>query len=255
MLSDIFTDPIGAISGFLLAVPGLLLALCAHEAAHGLAAYWCGDPTAKYYGRITLNPMKHLDPMGTLCMLFLHIGWAKPVPVNPNNFRNPRRDDFFVSIAGITANLLLFLLSCIVLYVPVTLTLRDMGGRYMDCLPFYQMAYAMPSFIGDVYGPVMEALCEILVNAAMINLSLACFNLLPIPPLDGYHVLNDLILRGRSAFPSGAAARIGRAIILLLVFVPQLSALYSRLLTGVFSAAFSAAGSAAYALLQLVGIM
>lgn len=240
---------------FLLAVPGLLLALCAHEAAHGLAAYWCGDPTAKIMGRVTLNPAKHLDPIGTLCMLFLHIGWAKPVPVNPNNFRNTRRDDFLVSIAGITANLLMCLIGCVLMYIPLTMALRSIGYQVMDCTMLYQAVYAMSSFIGETYGDIAYYLYEILINFATINLSLAFFNLLPIPPLDGYHVVNDLILRNTDPFASQRAANIGRIVILALVFVPQLSDLYSTLVGHVFTAIFDALGFAAYNLLTLVGIM
>lgn len=255
MLLDIFSDPTGTIIEFLLLLPGLLLALCCHEAAHGLVAYWCGDPTAKYYGRLTLNPMKHLDPMGTLAMLFLHVGWAKPVPVNPNNFRHPRRDDLLVSLAGIAANLLMCVIGCVLMYIPITAALRSMGGQYTDCTVFYQAIYGLSSLIGGTYGSVAYYLYEMLVNFATINLSLAFFNLLPIPPLDGYHVLNDLILKKNDLFASQKAARIGQAIVLLIIFVPQLSDLYSSLMSAIFTGVFNVLGSAAYGAVQLLGIM
>lgn len=255
MLLDIFSDPTGTIIEFLLLLPGLLLALCCHEAAHGLVAYWCGDPTAKYYGRLTLNPMKHLDPMGTLAMLFLHVGWAKPVPVNPNNFRHPRRDDLLVSLAGIAANLLMCVIGCVLMYIPITAALRSMGGQYTDCTVFYQAIYGLSSLIGGTYGSVAYYLYEMLVNFATINLSLAFFNLLPIPPLDGYHVLNDLILKKNDLFASQKAARIGQAIVLLIIFVPQLSDLYSSLMSAIFTGVFNVLGSVAYGVVQLLGIM
>ena len=84
----------------LVSVPGLLLCLSLHEAAHGYTAYRLGDPTAKNAGRLTLDPLKHLDPVGTICLLFFHVGWAKPVPVNTRYFKNPRRDTALVSLAG-----------------------------------------------------------------------------------------------------------------------------------------------------------
>jgi Zn-dependent protease len=117
ILNDFLTDPRGALLVFLLALPGRLLAISAHEAAHGWMAERCGDPTARMLGRVTLNPLKHLDPVGIACMLLLGIGWAKPVPVNPYLFRNYRRDDLKVSLAGITMNLILFLTGCIAMYL------------------------------------------------------------------------------------------------------------------------------------------
>ena len=225
MLSSLFSNPTQAIIDFLLALPGLLLALCAHEAAHGLAAYLCGDPTAKRLGRITLNPLKHLDPVGTLCMLIMHVGWAKPVPINPNNFRHPRRDDFFVSIAGITANLLMCVIGCALVH------------------------WIM---LQPTIGETMYYLFEIVLNFAIINMSLAFFNLLPIPPLDGYHVLNDLILRNTDPFASQRAANIGRIIILAIVFVPQLSDLYSTLISRAFNLIFNGVGDVIYSLLAII---
>lgn len=255
MLLDIFSDPIGTITGFLLLIPGLLLALCGHEAAHGLVAYWCGDPTAKYYGRLTLNPAKHLDPVGTFCMLFLHIGWAKPVPINPNNFRHPRRDDLLVSLAGITANLIMFVIGCVIMYIPLTAALRDLGGMGMDCSMFFQLAFAASSVVEDAFGPTAYYLYEIAANFATINLSLAFFNLLPIPPLDGYHVLNDLILKKNDLFASQKAARIGQAIILLIIFVGPLNDLYSSLMNTIFTGVFNGLGTAAYGLISLTGLL
>ena len=105
------SDPAGFILYLLYFAASVLLTLTLHEIAHGYVAWKCGDPTAKMLGRLSLDPRRHLDPLGTLCLVFLGFGWAKPVPVNPRNFQNYRRDDFLVSIAGITVNLTLFLLS------------------------------------------------------------------------------------------------------------------------------------------------
>ena len=101
-IDEFFRDPKGMLIFFLLAFPGRIMALSLHEFAHAWMANRCGDPTAKLMGRLTVNPAKHLDPLGTVLMLVVGFGWAKPVPVNPRNFRNPRWDDLKVSLAGVT---------------------------------------------------------------------------------------------------------------------------------------------------------
>ena len=112
------SDPVGFVLYLFYLLVTVLLSLILHEVAHGYVAYRCGDATAKWMGRLSLDPRKHLDPIGTICMLLFGIGWAKPVPVNPRNFHNYRRDDFLVSIAGIVTNLSLFVL-CTALAVGV----------------------------------------------------------------------------------------------------------------------------------------
>ena len=126
MLLDLFSNPLDTLLSLLISLPGVFLALSAHEAAHGWVAYKCGDPTAKMMGRITLNPLRHLDPIGFLCMLFAGFGWAKPVPVNPNNYRNYRKDDLKVSLAGITANLILFVFGFMIAAGAVTAAYKGM---------------------------------------------------------------------------------------------------------------------------------
>ncbi|MBQ1233874.1 MAG: site-2 protease family protein, partial [Clostridia bacterium] len=103
------------IVSLLLSLPVILFALTVHEASHGLVAYWCGDPTAKNLGRLTLNPLKHLDPIGFLCMMLVGYGWAKPVPINTRNFRNHKQGMALSAAAGPLSNLILGLVS-IVLY-------------------------------------------------------------------------------------------------------------------------------------------
>lgn len=110
------TDPVGFIIYMCYYVFAILFSLILHECAHGYMALRCGDPTAKMMGRLSLNPARHLDPLGTVFMFLLGFGWAKPVPVNPRNFQNYRRDDFLVSIAGIITNLTIFLI-CTVLSI------------------------------------------------------------------------------------------------------------------------------------------
>ena len=174
-ISAIRSDPVSGIITMLLEIVALLGALILHEISHGYVALWCGDPTAKMMGRLTLNPSHHLDPIGTTMMLLVGVGFAKPVPVNPRNFRNYRRDDFLVSIAGITMNMILFLVSgFLMVFVSSRMTYADLINR----TALYYFYYFFRHF-------------------ASLNLGLALFNLLPIPPLDGYHILNDTILKGR----------------------------------------------------------
>ena len=168
IISNLKTDPAGTIIYLLMFAVGILFSLIIHECAHGYVALKCGDPTAKWMGRLTLDPRKHLDPIGTICMLFLRIGWAKPVPINPRNFRNYRRDYILVSLAGIIVNLIVFLLSTIVTVL------------------IYK--YATASWLVYVY--------QFFIMLAQMNLSLAIFNLLPIPPLDGYRFLDQFVFKG-----------------------------------------------------------
>lgn len=208
------SDPIGFILYLFNLLVTVLLSLILHEVAHGYVAYRCGDATAKWMGRLSLDPRKHLDPIGTICMLLFGIGWAKPVPVNPRNFRNYRRDDFLVSIAGIVTNLSLFLL-CTALLVGV----NKVTGDVLDV-----MAH-----------PWLQYVQRFLLSMATFNLSLAVFNFLPIPPLDGYHIFNDLLFRGRFQL-SGQAFRVAQVVLLLLCFSGLLSELLYFMNTHVFSA-------------------
>ena len=239
-IQALLSDPIAYLKSILLILPAVLPALVLHECAHGYVAYRLGDPTAKAMGRLSLNPLKHLDPLGTLCMVFIGLGWAKPVPIDPRYFRHPRRDDLLVSLAGIAANLLMFLGGCIVMLVFVTVGLKavpeDMwyrSGEYLVQLDdtLYRVAlsdvalyptamseYLITPYLGSVWGVVYE----IVANFVCINLGLAIFNLLPVPPLDGYHVFNDLLLK-KSLYASPRAARIGQGILLVLVWTGALS--------------------------------
>ncbi len=162
------TDIKTALAQILLTIPMILIALCVHEASHGYVAYLCGDSTAKAHGRLTLNPLKHLDPLGTLCMLLAGFGWAKPVPVVTRNFRKPRRDMFLVAFAGPASNLLLaFVLT------PV----------------FYFACWGEVALQGSKFALPMALLCFMIYFGILANIGLALFNLLPIPPLDGSNML------------------------------------------------------------------
>jgi Zn-dependent protease len=167
------------LNSFLLAAPVLLFSMVAHEYAHGYAALKQGDPTAQQLGRLTWNPVKHIDPFLTVLMptmLFILskgafiFGGAKPVPVNPRNYRNYKRGDVIVSLAGVTTNLLLF---------PVfALLIIGLGllGR------------AIPGAVNT-----LALLQQMMWQGVIFNLVLAFFNLIPIPPLDGSHVVKYLL--------------------------------------------------------------
>jgi Zn-dependent protease len=149
-----------------LSAPAFLLAITVHECAHAWMANRMGDPTARDMGRLTLNPWPHLDLFGTIAMLVLGFGWAKPVMVNPYNLKNPRQDNLWISLAGPASNIL----SAFILGFMFRAGIQFLGASYIGGL-----------------------VLSMLLLAVRLNIILAIFNLLPIPPLDGYHVLEGLV--------------------------------------------------------------
>ncbi|HHT67863.1 MAG TPA: site-2 protease family protein [Firmicutes bacterium] len=150
----------------ILAVPAILLAISVHEYGHAFVAYKLGDPTPKYQGRLSLNPMAHLDPLGTIMLLLFRVGWARPVMINSHYFKNKRQGTIFVSLAGPAANLITAWIFYNIVGVFGHLMLRSAAGQSLIMF-FY-------------------------VNV-QVNLGLAAFNLIPIPPLDGSHILAGLL--------------------------------------------------------------
>ncbi len=184
-----------------------LICITLHEFGHGLCAYTLGDDTAKRQGRLTLNPIRHLDPMGLLMIVIFHFGWAKPVPVNPNNFRHPKRDMALTSLAGPAVNVLItlvFLLFYGALYLPL---ISGSTGRYI---------------------------LEMLELTAYISLSLAVFNLIPLPPLDGSKVLFS-VLSDEGYWKLMRYERYGSILLLLLVATGLLGRPLSHAVSGLYN--------------------
>lgn len=173
------------ITQWIVRIPVLLFAITIHEYAHGRVALWLGDPTAKNMGRLSLNPLPHIDPFGAICLFLFNFGWAKPVPVNPRYFKDIRKGTIFMALAGPIANLSLALLAGILI-------------RY-----FF--------FPWELYRLA-------LIYLLFMNLGLGLFNLLPIPPLDGSHILENL-LPPRASQKYREVGRYGPIIILGIVML------------------------------------
>jgi len=155
-----------SLSDIIQILPAILIALTFHEAAHGYVAYKLGDNTAKDAGRLTINPIKHIDPLGLIALLVFRFGWAKPVPVDPRNFKHPRRGMALTALAGPVTNLLLGFISILICAIIL---------------------------ISPSYNRFLSAFSVFLIFLAQINVGLAIFNLIPIPPLDGSRLLTLLL--------------------------------------------------------------
>ena len=146
--------------------PAVLIAISLHEFAHGYMSYRLGDMTPKLDGRLTLNPFKHLDTWGTVCLLLFHVGWAKPIRVNTRNYRNPKRDMILVAAAGPVMNFVLAFLFMMIYGVFYKYGSSGVISNYLENLSYY---------------------------TAVLNVGLGVFNLIPIPPLDGSNILAELV--------------------------------------------------------------
>jgi Zn-dependent protease len=153
----------------LFVIPCVLFALTVHEVSHGYMAYRLGDPTARNMGRLTLNPLKHLDPLGALCMVLFHFGWARPVPINTRYFRKPRRDTALTAAAGPISNFIMAFLGLLVQEILLAVFIRHPASSQF----VYNLQYAALTLFSYFH---------------VLNLSLGLFNLIPVPPLDGSRI-------------------------------------------------------------------
>ncbi len=200
---------------FLLLLPLLLISLSIHEYAHGYAAFKQGDGYAKSMGRLSFNPIKHIDPMGLLCMIFVGFGWAKPVPVVPSNFRNGRKSMIIVASAGIIANLILAFIATF-LY------------NFVYYVVYAQLAL---SVVGET---VVFSLITALFYLARCNITLAVFNFMPIPPLDGYNIFKEIFI-GKISYKAFADyERFSRMIMIIFLLVSYRVGIISFVSDGIF---------------------
>ena len=179
-----------------------LLAVTLHEVAHGYVAERFGDPTARLLGRLTLNPIRHLDPIGTIALLVFGFGWARPVPVNFNNLHNPKRDMVWVALAGPATNFCGALVSAALLHL-------------------FALAGAGGGTDGSLLGMTLEPLRLMVAFSLYVNVILGVFNLIPIPPLDGGRVMTGL-LPNRQAQALARVEPFGFIIVIILVFFTDL---------------------------------
>ena len=183
------------LAGILTGILPALFCVTFHEYCHGLAAYLLGDNTAKERGRLTLNPLRHIDPLGLIMMAAVHFGWAKPVPVNMTHFQNPKRGMALTALAG------------------------PLGNLFSGLLALFLYGFSFPFFKGSFFG---RAVLDILNTTAFMSVSLAVFNCLPIPPLDGSKVLFS-VLPDRAYARLMSIERYGMLILLALIGLDVLS--------------------------------
>jgi len=181
---------------YLYIIPAALIAIIFHEIAHGLVSSWLGDPTPKRQGRLSLNPLKHLDPIGTVCLILFHVGWAKPVVVNPEYYKHKKGGMALVALAGPLVNFILAILSILIISLITAFATND------------------STFINIIF--------EFFTYLAIINLGLGIFNLIPIPPLDGSRIIGSL-LSDNAYEVYMRIERFGFIIIALLLFLSSLS--------------------------------
>ena len=197
----------GFLTDLIAGLPGIVIAMVVHEYAHARVADALGDYTPRMHGRLTLNPAAHVDPIGLLMLFLVRFGWAKPVPVNPMNFSNPRRDDILVSLAGPASNLITSFIALIILIL-------------MAKLDF----------------PFSEGLLVVFNLIIIYNINFAIFNMLPIPPLDGSHILRNL-LPYELARAYAQLERYSFVFLIIIIATPVLSYVFvplQRLIFGLF---------------------
>jgi len=199
------------ITKILLLIVPVLFSISVHEVCHGYAAYLFGDPTAKLAGRLTLNPIKHIDIIGLLVLFITQmIGWAKPVPVDPRYFKNPRKDMMWVALAGPASNMVIAIIS----------------------------AFILKAFGGILGGSYLYPIVYMLNIMVMINVGLAIFNLIPIPPLDGGRIIVGLLPQDL-AYTWARIEPYGFIILLVLIFTRVINVVLFPAIIGIINVLLS----------------
>ena len=202
----------------LLTIPGVLIGLSFHEFAHAIVSDRLGDPTPRNQGRLTLSPLPHIDIIGFILIAIVGFGWAKPVQINTRYYRNPRRDEILVSIAGPLMNLAVAFIFTVFIKISLVISLDSM-----------------------VSGNLYQAIINILFYTIHINIMLFVFNLIPIPPLDGFHVLANII-PARNYKIVYTLERYGFIILILIVVTPAASYIISPPIRFLLNALFTLMG-------------
>lgn len=199
------------ITKILLLIVPVLFSISVHEVCHGYVAYLFGDPTAKLAGRLTLNPIKHIDIIGLLVLFITRmIGWAKPVPVDPRYFKNPRKDMMWVALAGPASNMIIAIIS----------------------------AFILKAFGGILSGSYLYPIVYMLNIMVMINVGLAIFNLIPIPPLDGGRIIVGLLPQDL-AYTWSKIEPYGFIILLVLIFTRVINVVLFPAIIGIINVLLS----------------
>ena len=228
MLANLFSRE--GLIALIVSIPGLLLAITLHEIAHGYAAYLMGDRTAKNMGRLSLNPLHHLDPVGAICMLFFRFGWAKPVPINSQNFKNRRWGIIAVSLAGPFTNFLIAFISVLIAGILVNVT-EPMATEWF----FQFLSEGAILDIGKIgAGTLVEFLYMVCIYSALLNAGFMIFNLIPIPPLDGSKIVMEF-LPHKLRYTIYSYERYFGLILILFVYLGTLTPVLSFLREGVLS--------------------
>ena len=192
-------DIILRVLDILITVVAAIISITVHEVSHGFAAYKCGDDTAKIYGRLSLNPLKHIDWIGAFCLVFFKFGWAKPVPVNQYNFRNRKSGIIIVSLAGPVSNFVLAFVSMFLVSVLV------------------------------ITNYPTQILATFLITLVYLNIGLGVFNLIPIPPLDGSKIIGEF-LKGGAKYRYLSFERYGSLVLLLIFAIRPLNSIFTSFL-------------------------
>ncbi len=188
-------DPVSWITTHLLMLPAILIGLSLHEFGHAIVSDKLGDPTPRNQGRVTINPIAHVDPMGLLCLIFAGFGWGIPVQVNPSYYKHRRRDEALVAIAGVTMNFIIALTSTIILKLIIT--------------------FGSNSFLYSTIGDVVVDIFQYMIS---INVVLMVFNLLPIPPLDGFNLITQIFDLSKYSWYHALYSRGGLILMILILF-------------------------------------